>query len=152
MKPLAVTSPYNTFTVEVLDTVGVFSQLAQADGYIVSLVPPESYLDPLTAPLYDRSLLWAYPDGWQPNFKYHGHNAYAMLLAKYANTTFGSTVVPTFDLVMIQLYETYSHADYYITAATPRVTAAEYLVSWVPRVTKGWCVRACFGFVGVLDE
>ena len=60
-----VTSPYNTFAAPVLDLVGQFSQLAQADGFIVTLVPPESYLDPVTAPVYNRSLLFDYPDGWQ---------------------------------------------------------------------------------------
>lgn len=42
-------SPINTFTVPCLDLVGQFSQLAQQDGYVVSLVPPESYLDPTTS-------------------------------------------------------------------------------------------------------
>ena len=48
--------------------VGSLSQLAKADGYLVSLVPPESYLDPMTGPAYDRSLLWAYPE-FHPEFK-----------------------------------------------------------------------------------
>ena len=36
-----VSSPTNFFTVACLDLVGQFSQLAKADGFIVSLVPPE---------------------------------------------------------------------------------------------------------------
>lgn len=135
-------NPNNNFTVECLDLVGQFSQMAQSDGYIVSLVPPESYLDP-TTPLYDRSLLHAYPE-WQPNFLYHGHNAYALLLVKYGNTSLGpgSAAVPTFDLVSIQLYESWSHADYNITAApgSSRQTGAQYLAAWVPRVLAGWWV------------
>lgn len=98
-----VASPYNTFAAPVLDLVGQFSQLAQADGFVVTLVPPESYLDPVTAPTYNRSLLFDYPDGWQPAFKYHGRNAYALLLAKYGTTTTPTAAVPTFDLVMIQV-------------------------------------------------
>ena len=136
-----VASPYNTFTPAVLDLVGSFSQLLQAAGYIVSLVPPESYLDPVTAPTFNRSLLFSYDDGWQPSFKYHGRNAYALLLAKYGMTVApGRGTVNTFDLIMIQLYETFSHADYNITGAPPlaRQNASEYLMNWVPRVLNGW--------------
>jgi hypothetical protein len=75
--------------------------------------------------------------GLQPNFKYHGHNTYAYLLAKYGKTktarpsvdtgadtgtsktavTASGTVevevdVDTFDFVTVQLYEGYSHAEY----------------------------------------
>jgi hypothetical protein len=135
--------PGNNFTVACLDLVGQFSQAAQADGFIVTLVPPESYLDPMTAPTYDRSLLHNYPDSWQPNFLYHGRNAYALLLAKYGNTTLsdGSSVL-TYDLIMIQLYESWSHADFNCTAPAsaggPQQTAVEYLTSWVPNLTAGW--------------
>lgn len=118
----------------------------------MSLVPPESYLDPTTS-LYDRSLLHAYPE-WQPNFTYHGHNAYALMVSKYGNTTVTTastaddaaaaapTVVPTFDFVSIQLYESWSHADYNVSGAPPaqRQTAAQYLINWVPRVINGWFV------------
>ena len=40
------------------------------------------------------------------------------------------------------MYETYSHADYNITAAPveSRQTAAEYLTAWIPRVYQGWMV------------
>ncbi len=43
-----VSSPTNFFTADCLNIVGQFSQMAKADGYIVSLVPPESYFDPTT--------------------------------------------------------------------------------------------------------
>lgn len=61
-------------------------------------VPPESYLDPTTS-AFDLSLLHAYPE-WHPEFKYHGHNCYAALLAKWGTTKDGHR---TFDLVDIQL-------------------------------------------------
>ncbi len=132
-------NPDNSFTVACLDLVGQFSLLAQADGYILSLVPPESYLDPTTS-LYDRSLLWAYPE-WHPEFKYHGHNAYALLLAKYATTALpGNETVPTFDLVAVQFYESWSHADYNLTAAPVVQSIAQYLSAWVPRIVNGWFV------------
>jgi len=82
------------------------------------MAPPESYLDPFTS-LYDRSLLHTYPE-WEGiiDFAYHGANSYAPWLAKYGTTVMpDGSKVDTFDLVMIQLYETYSHADYYITQA-----------------------------------
>lgn len=88
------------------------------DGYIVSIVPPESYLDPTTS-LYDGSLLHSYPE-WEPivEFNYHGRNGYASFLAKFGTTVIENGLeVDTYDMVMIGLYETYSHADYNITAA-----------------------------------
>ena len=70
------------------------------------MTPPESYLDPTTS-VFDLSLLHTYPE-WketQPDFTYHGHNTYAYLLAKFANTTTTtngiSETVPTFDFVAI---------------------------------------------------
>jgi|LauGreDrversion4_2_1035121.scaffolds.fasta_scaffold32275_3 hypothetical protein len=46
----------------------------------------------------------------------------------------------TFDLVLIGLYETYSHADYNITAAPVKQSATDYLKKWIPTVYKGWWV------------
>jgi hypothetical protein len=51
----------NYLTREMLDLVGEMSQLAKQDGYIVSMVPPESYLDPTTSE-FDGSLLHSYPE------------------------------------------------------------------------------------------
>ena len=56
-----VASEWNNMTAHTLDLVGGFSQLAKADGYLVTLVPCESYLDPTTS-LFDASLLWPYPE------------------------------------------------------------------------------------------
>ena len=139
-----VASPYNFFTAAVLDAVGEFSVLEQAAGFAVSMVPPESYLDPTTE-AFDQSLLHAYPDGWQPNFTYHGHNAYAYLLSRYGETAApGRGRVPTFDVVLIQLYETYSHLTFNLTQLGQG--AADYLETWVPRVVRGWHVD--FGSCG----
>jgi hypothetical protein len=47
--------------------------------------------------LYDRDLTHAYPEwvesGLQPDFKYHGHNCYAYLLAKYGTTAITTTTM-----------------------------------------------------------
>ena len=78
-----VESVYNTFTWPCLDLMGHFSVLAKRAGYIVAMAPAESYLDPTTSQ-FDRSLSHLYPE-WsdlQPNFRYHGHNTYAYLLAQ----------------------------------------------------------------------
>jgi hypothetical protein len=108
----AMSSEWNAMSVKTLDLVGGFSTLAKRDGYLVTLVPCESYLDPST-PLFSRNLTFAYPDGWQPNFLYHGRNNYAYLVSRYGLSYLpDGQPVPTFDAVTIQLYESYSHADY----------------------------------------
>jgi hypothetical protein len=64
-------------------------------------------------------------------------------LAKFGTTVIANGLeVDTYDMVMIGLYETYSHADYNITAAPieSRQTAAEYLTVWIPLVYQGWMV------------
>ncbi len=125
----APTSPWNQFTQACLDLMGTMSASAKRDGFLVTLVPPESYMDASTS-AYDRSLRHRYPEDWHEEFLYHGHNAYAYLLAKYPSDTW--------DLVDIQLYETYAHADYYINQKG--VDAADYLVDWCRNVTQGWTV------------
>ena len=72
------------------------------DGYIVSMAPPESYLDPTTS-LYDGYLLHSYPE-WEPlvEFNYHGWNSYAYFLAKFGTTVIANgQEVDTYDMVMI---------------------------------------------------
>lgn len=135
-----IDSPWNTFSVACMELVGTMSQHAKAAGYLVSLVPPESYLDVTTA-AYDLSLTHTYPDGWQPAFTYHGHNVYALFLAQYGNSTSAATggTVPTFDFVDVQLYESWAHADYQTTQRG--VDPADYLVEWATAVQKGWVVE-----------
>lgn len=83
-------SQYNVFTVECLNLMGHFSQLAHwMGGYIVSMAPAESYLDPSRAPLFSRTLLHEYaewqvgPSALDPPFRYHGLNVYSYLLARF---------------------------------------------------------------------
>ena len=42
-------SPYNTFTKECIETMGLLSQLLKKEGYVVAMAPAESYLDPTTS-------------------------------------------------------------------------------------------------------
>jgi hypothetical protein len=94
-----MSSPTNYFTVSCLDMVGQFAQLAKADGYRVSLVPPESYWD-ITTPKFDRNLTHNYPD-WHPEFLYHSHSSYAYIFSRY-NTPSPIDGSPTFDWVRRQ--------------------------------------------------
>jgi hypothetical protein len=132
-----VSSPFNELRVEVLDFVGRFSVLAKRDGYLVSLVPAESYLDPMTEPSFSRSLLLNYPGdvGWAKNFSYHGRNGYAYLLSRYGGGG-GGGEPETFDLVLIQLYESFSHLTYNVTLRGQ--SAASYIAAWARRVVAGW--------------
>jgi len=122
-------SPWNSFALDTLRIIGEFSQAAKADGYLVTLVPCESYFD-VTTPLFDRSVTHAYPE-WHPEFLYHGHNIYAYLFSRYGGGG-------TFDAVTIQLYESYAHADYNISVLQQR--PAEYLVAWARSLYAGWTV------------
>ena len=142
-----LSSPYNAFTVDCLNLMGEISRLAKQKGYLMSLVPAESYLDPSTS-LFDLSLTHPYPE-WSfldPPFDYHAHNVYAFFLAKYGTTTTKSIInklsvvesVATFDFVTVQWYETYSHADYNLTVLN--VSATEYFQKAVSDLVNGWFV------------
>ena len=65
---------------------------------------------------------------WMPS-PCTGHNAYALLVALYGDA---------FDLVTVQLYESWSHADYQIGVLKMAVPA--YLSWWVRAITTGWWV------------
>eukprot|EP00397_Hematodinium_sp_SG-2012_P042213 GEMP01046643.1.p1 GENE.GEMP01046643.1~~GEMP01046643.1.p1 ORF type:complete len:325 (+),score=71.30 GEMP01046643.1:160-1134(+) len=105
--------------------------LQQEDGLLISIVPAQSYLDAGTHAFDPRgSLLHA--DAWAPSFHYHGRNTYApLLLAQHTR------LVP--DMVIVQLYETYSR------------TWAEYSASYLDRLaynmTTGWEIdfAGCWG-------
>jgi len=134
----APASRWNAFTPACVRLVGEMSVAAKRDGFLVSLVPPESYLDVSTG-AFDLSLSHAYDDGWQPAFKYHGHNGYAAFLAGWGQTCDGASCVPTFDFVAIQLYESFSHAGFAIDQRGEG--AAEYLARWAAAVEDGWTVH-----------
>lgn len=139
------TSQYSQISTECLDLIGRFSLLAKKDGFLVSMSPPESYLDPTTS-AFDLQLNHNHPE-WQslqPYFDYHGRNAYAYLLINYPWASLGPSMqssgrpmmTRTFDIICIQLYEGYSHALYATTVM--KASPTDYIVSWARSVVQGW--------------
>ena len=121
----------NHFTYKELDIIGQFSRILKRNGYIVTMVPPESYLDASTSE-FSLSLTHNYPE-WEkevPNFTYHARNVYAYLIAKYS--------IKTFDLVMVQLYEGYAHALYKFERE--KKPFGEIMEEYVTNLTRGYIV------------
>ena len=124
-------SSINHFTYKELDIMGEFSQLLKKEGYIVSMAPPESYLDPTTSE-FSLSLLHNYPE-WEKEFAkftYHGRNVYAYLIAKYS--------LNTFDFVSLQLYEGYTHTLY--KYQREKKSFGEIIYDLVEKLNKGYYV------------
>jgi hypothetical protein len=97
--------PTNEFTLECLNQMGEFSEKIHNDGLIVSMAPPESYLD-ISSPRFSRFVNHTYAqDDWHQDFQYHGWNVYAYLLVRYNHV---------FHFIFLQFYESYSHAAYHI--------------------------------------
>ena len=95
-------STSNHFPPEELRLLARISELAKANGKLVAMVPAQSYLDASTSE-FALDVLRAPHCGWHDEFKYHGRNAYAALLAL--------AKPDTFDLVSLQLYESWSQAN-----------------------------------------
>jgi len=95
-----LTSPDNVITPACIRLVGELSQTAKKNGYIVTMVPPQSYLNPA---VLDVDLNLRHSSPCAPTFRYAGQNAYAALLAKYGSDTF--------DLISVQLYESWSYIN-----------------------------------------
>lgn len=113
-------SPTNHFTLNCLNKMGRISQLAKNDGYIVSIAPPQSYLD-LSTTQFSRYVNLTHPGRkWHSEFSYAGANVYAYLLARYGDDI---------DMVSVQLYESYSRAAYDINELG--VPASTYITSYV---------------------
>jgi len=94
-------SPRNEFSLETLDMMGSICQFAKQNGYIVSMAPPQSYLD-IDTPRFSRYVNLTDPDRhWHSDFNYFGANVYAHTLAKYGDYV---------DLVQVQFYESYARA------------------------------------------
>ena len=124
-------SNINYFTYKELEIMGEFSKLLKKEGYIVSMAPPESYLDPTTSE-FSLSLLHNYPE-WEkefPDFTYHGRNVYAYLIAKYS--------IDTFDFVSLQLYEGNTHVLY--KYEREKKSFGEIIDELVANLTKGYNV------------
>ncbi len=113
----------NEFTKEVLDQVGEFSVRAKNDGLIVSMAPPESYLD-ITTSRFSRFVNLTYPeDAWHQDFQYHGWNVYAYVLAKYGDSI---------DFIFMQFYESYSHAFY--QTEVMGISQSDFLVQYIKQL------------------
>lgn len=117
----------NTFPLTLLHLMGDMSTAAKADGYSVSLTPCESYLDVYNY-YFDFSLKHAYLE--YPEFPYHGENTYAYLVAKYPDA---------WDIISVQLYESWSHANYQISEV--KVPASAFLQMWARQIMHGWYVN-----------
>jgi len=119
-----IQSPTNEFTKECLDQVGELSRLMKEDGFIVSMAPPESYLD-ITSPKFSRRVNLTYPEPWHKEFQYHGWNVYAYILAKWNSSI---------DFVFLQFYESYSHAAYQTSQLGQ--SRQEFLIDYCDRLVK----------------
>jgi len=96
-----LTSIHNVFTIDCLDLMGSIITLMNDNGYIVSIAPPQSYLN-INSTNFSRYVNISIPNRrWHSDFHYFGSNVYAYLLAKY-----GMYI----DLISIQLYESWSDA------------------------------------------
>merc|ERR1719235_2984809 len=91
---------------------------AKKAGFIVTMVPAQSYLDSSTID-FNLSLRNSYAD-WHPDFHYHGLNCYMYLLA--------AAPKGTFDLISVQLYESWSRADQALLQK--HQAGSTYLESW----------------------
>jgi hypothetical protein len=94
--------PDNEFSLDCLHGMGEISRLAKEDGYIVSMAPPQSYLD-VTNSNFSRFVNLTDPvRSWHAEFSYFGANVYAYILSKCGEYI---------DFVSIQFYESYSKAS-----------------------------------------
>jgi len=116
----------NHFSEQLLNLVGTFAQAAKHDGYISTMVPPQSYLD-CGSSKYDKAGYVTHSDFWKPDFGYHGQNTYAPLLAKFGDS---------YDLVIVQIYEGWSRAGYQVLNRT--IDPTTYITSLVQCYTEGW--------------
>ena len=121
-------SPYNTFSISCLKLVSELSKSLKKAGYLVSLAPPQSYLDVGTSSF---SLSVTNPATcWHPEFTYAGRNTYAALLALAGEETF--------DFVSLQMYESWSVADCNISGLLQ--PPDEYLPRLAAAMDAGWTV------------
>jgi len=117
-------NPTNEFTTECLDQMGEMSALAKENGLVVSMAPPESYLD-TTRSQFSRSVKLTYPEPWHQDFTYHGANVYAYVLAQWGDSI---------DFIFMQFYESYSHAAYQVNELG--ILPSTFLINYVSDLVK----------------
>jgi len=116
-----VTSANNVFTLDCLDKMGEISRLMVKEGYVVTMAPPQSYLN-FSSSNFSRYVNLTDPvRGWHGDFHYYGNNVYAYLLANYGDCCI--------DLVSVQMYESYSDAA--MAVYDGGMAAGDYLVGFV---------------------
>jgi hypothetical protein len=115
-----LSSPLNFMSTKELDRVGTLIELAKADGYIITMAPPQSYFDIHTSEFSQFLNLTDPNRSWHSDFSYFGRNLYAYWMARYGNAI---------DLVMVQFYESYSRAAMEITLG--HFTPENYLQQYV---------------------
>lgn len=120
-----LTSANNEFSMDCLDKMVAISQMAHADGYIVGMAPPQSYLD-ISHDRFSRRVNLTDPHrAWHQKFSYFGENVYAYILAQCSQAI---------DFISIQFYESYSRAAMYVALqpdSDPDDTVTNYLVFYV---------------------
>jgi len=119
-------SDINNFTVDKIKLIADFSKLAKKDGFITSIAPPQSYLDVGTSEFSMK--LTHKATHWHDEFEYAGRNAYAPWL-----------VMHDWDIVNLQLYESWSPADHFMGGRS--IDPAVYLPDLVAAMAKGWKVK-----------
>lgn len=123
----------NLFPADELRGIARISELAKADGKLVFMVPPQSYLN---AETHAFALDVIRPATcWHPEFLYAGRNVYAALLALASPGTF--------DLVSLQLYESWSVTSCMISPKEyggRGMELADYLERLVQIMAAGWRV------------
>ena len=147
-----LSSPTSRFTLETLDAMVEFSIEAKARGYIVSMAPAESYLDPTIEVggidavfSTDLDLL---PRSWthdrygatdddrdvvrKAGFSHAGRQCYAYVLAKAG--------MDTFDWISLQLYEAYSPFAHDVHRK--RMAEDEALMMRIRRLVDGYTILA----------
>lgn len=123
-----VKSEWNVFSSKCLELVVDMSAAAKAAGYLVTMAPPQTYFAS-TVTDFNRYLNNSNPD-YHPDFHYRGRNGYAYMWA--------AAPPGTFDLVSVQLYETYAPA---MQALSEGMSGVEYLRSWAAEFLSGWTIN-----------
>ena len=134
-------SPFNTLPLPCLDLMGEMSVELKRKGYVVSMAPAESYFDASRSD-FDVDLRHEYPE-YDNRFKYHGLNAYVYVYQRYkyfSQETDNVKPKLTFDWVMVQVYEKWSHALFNVSIS--KQVAGEYFSRIYHMYTSGeWMVK-----------
>jgi hypothetical protein len=77
-----LSSPLNFMSTKELDRVGTLIELAKADGYIITMAPPQSYFDIHTSEFSQFLNLTDPNRSWHSDFSYFGRNLYAYWMAR----------------------------------------------------------------------